>query len=360
MTASRSSANDRSLSRRIPRSALLAASVVLAVTALSACARTRAPRPLTASGTVEADTVRVAAEVGGRVLELGAREGEVVRAGQVVARLDSRLAEARVQEAEAALATARARYEEAAGGTRDEVIRQARAALDQARVQRDAAARERDRLRALVSGGAATAAQLDQAEDRLRAADKALAAAQAAYDQARAGATRAALAVLERAVEQAEAAVKLARLQADLSTVRAPVDGVVSAELAHPGEVVAPGAPLVEIVDTRRLWVRVYIPEADLVRLRTGQPAEVRVDGLPDRRFPASVRWIAPEAEFTPRNVQTPSERTRIVFAVKVAVTDPEGHLKPGLPADVTFLDVGAAPPPVGGPDSSRGESSRS
>lgn len=360
MTVSRTSANDRSLTIHSRRWPLLAASVVVTVTALSACGRARAPRPLTASGTVEAETVRVAAEVGGRVLELGAREGEVVRAGQVLARLDSRLAEARVQEAEAALATARARYAEAAGGTRDEVIRQARAALDQARVQRDAAARERDRIRALLSGGAATAAQLDQAEDRLRAAEQALTAAQAAYDQARAGATRAALEVLERAVAQAEAAVKVARLQADLSTVRAPIDGVVAAELAHPGEVVAPGAPLVEIVDTRRLWVRVYVPEADLVRLRTGQPAEVRVDGLPDRRFPASVRWIAPEAEFTPRNVQTPSERTRIVFAVKVAVTDPEGLLKPGLPADVTFLDADGAAPPPDNPAPSPGEGGRS
>lgn len=346
MTDLRGSASLRSLRKPIGRSTRLAVCLIVAATALSACTRTRAPHPLTASGTVEADTIRVAAEVGGRVLELGAREGEVVRAGQVLARLDGRLAETRVQEAVAALATARARYAEAAGGTRDEVIRQARAALDQARVQREAAARELGRIQALVSGGAATAAQLDQAGDRLRAADQALAAAQAAYDQARAGATRAALDVLQRTVEQAEAAVKLARLQADLYTVRAPLGGVVSAELAHPGEVVAPGAPLVEIVDTRRLWVRVYIPETDLVRLRTGQAAEVRVDGLPDRRFPATVQWIAPEAEFTPRNVQTPSERTRIVFAVKVAVTDPEGLLKPGLPADVTFLDAQAAAPP--------------
>ncbi|MCS7173569.1 MAG: efflux RND transporter periplasmic adaptor subunit [Armatimonadetes bacterium] len=136
------------------------------------------------------------------------------------------------------------------------------------------------------------------------------------------------------AVDQARAAVRLAEVTRWQAVLRAPQSGVVLARLVEVGELVSPGAPILTIADLNRPYLRVFVPEADLGRVRLGQPVEVRVDAYPDRVFWGRVVEIANRAEYTPGNVQTREERTQLVFAVRIALENPDWILKPGLPAD--------------------------
>ena len=127
----------------------------------------------------------------------------------------------------------------------------------------------------------------------------------------------------------------------ELYTLQAPCDGVLLSAMAHESEIVAAGAPLLTVGDTESLLLTVYIPETQIGRVRRGQGVRVTVDSYPDRAFAASVDRIADEAEFTPRNVTTAEERATLVFAVQIGVPNPDGALKPGMPADVAFLEGG-------------------
>jgi HlyD family secretion protein len=139
-------------------------------------------------------------------------------------------------------------------------------------------------------------------------------------------------------VAQAKARVALAEKAASDCTVTAPADGVVTTRSREPGEFVGPGAPLVTISRLDEVWLSIYVPEPNLGRVKLGQAAQVRIDGS-DRQFKGTVTFISPEAEFTPRNVQTPDERAKLVYRVKITLPNPEGVFKPGMPAD-GFLEA--------------------
>jgi HlyD family secretion protein len=147
--------------------------------------------------------------------------------------------------------------------------------------------------------------------------------------------------VLEAKLKQALAAKELAARQIEISSIKAPVEGVVLRKNFEVGEMVNPGTRVLTLADLNNLWVTVYIPETDLGRVQLGQRSMVRVDAFPRDTFKGEVVFIAPEAEFTPKNVVTVSERVKTVFAVKVALGSGNGKLKPGMPADVVFLPVG-------------------
>jgi HlyD family secretion protein len=128
-------------------------------------------------------------------------------------------------------------------------------------------------------------------------------------------------------------------MQAQTARLRllAPIGGVVQKRLMKPGEVVAPGTPILTVADPHDLQLTLYVPEADLGRVALGQAVSIRADAFPDRAFAGRVQSIATRAEFTPRNIQTQKDRQNLVFAVKVRVPNPDGALKAGLPADATF-----------------------
>jgi HlyD family secretion protein len=139
-------------------------------------------------------------------------------------------------------------------------------------------------------------------------------------------------------VRQAEAQVAQVDAALASSTIEAPFGGVVTVRHREPGEAVSPGLPVLTVVDMNDRWVRIYVREDQIGRVAIGQPAHVRSDSHPGKAYQGRVTFIASEAEFTPRNVQTAEERVKLVYAVKVAVTgDPARELKPGVPADVTL-----------------------
>jgi HlyD family secretion protein len=291
---------------------------------------------LVASGTVEATDARLGFQVPGRLAEVAVREGDEVAAGQLLARLDPATAQARRDQAAAQVAAAGAQLADLVAGARRQEIAEARAAVTAAGDRQTDARRDLARTRMLHEGGALpreafdkaelavdlTTSQLTQAEERLRLLE-------AGPRRERVEAQRAAVTQAEAALAGAETAL------ADLE-LAAPFAGVVTVRHREPGEVVAAGQPALTLLDLDDRWVKIYVPEDRVGAVSLGAHAAITTDTYPGRRFDGAVRFIASEAEFTPKTVQTSEERVRLVYAVEVRVTgDPERVLKPGMPADV-------------------------
>lgn len=196
----------------------------------------------------------------------------------------------------------------------------------------------------------AARAEVRQARDRLRLLEAGPRPNQVEAAQAEAEAARDRLALLEAGprpdqvdaaraqVAEAEAALIQARARLADTRIEAPMDGVVLRRNLEPGATATPGTPMLTLVDLQSLWLRAYIPEAELGRVRLGQRARITVDAFPREPFEGRVSEIGSEAEFTPRNVQTQKERVNLVFRVKIAVVNPDGRLKPGMPADAVIV----------------------
>jgi len=295
---------------------------------------------LVASGTVEATEARLGFEVPGRLAAVFVQEGDPVTAGQVMAVLDTTQIHSQLVEARAQTEAARARLAELERGTRSEEILQARARAAAASDRLQQTRSEFDRTRILHEGGAVSAEAFDQARTLLQvAASDSVQAAQALV-QAEKG-PRAETIAAQRAVRaQTEAAVNARLAQISLMSTRAPFDGVVTVRHREPGETVAAGSPAVTVTNLRDRWVRIYVPETSIGRVRLGQEAGITCDSFPGTTYPGEVSYIADEAEFTPKNVQTAEERVKLVYMVKVRVSgDPDRDLKPGMPVDVVLSE---------------------
>ena len=383
--------------------------------------------PLTASGTIETTNVTMAPEVGGRVLEVLAREGDTVQAGQVIIHLDDSLLKAQIAQAQQSAAAAHASRKVAqanydllkAGAQTDQVaaaqqaVKTAQAnvmgmqaqlsqllagptaadttaaeaavaqAAQQQKIMQDAydldvkcyaftrpngvkdtvcpglGTREeqlRGALHTANEGMAAAQARLSQlkqgatpdeitqARARVAAAQAQQAQLQAQLEQLQSGARPEQLAAAQAQIEVAQAqadsaaaAIDVLKMQLDKLTLKAPVEGIVLDRAIEPGEVVMPSSALLTIGDLTNLSISVYVPEDRYGEIQLGQTARIKVDSFPGETFTGIVTHIADQAEFTPRNVQTAEGRASTVFAVRVVVTNADGKLKPGMPADVVF-----------------------
>ncbi len=292
---------------------------------------------LEVSGTIEATEIQLAARTTGEIVRFFVDEGDRVMRGQPLVCPDTTQLALQLRQAEADLAAARASLALLKAGARDEDLRQAEARLARAATRLEQARRDAARIEALHAQGSATDRQLEDARLQLRLAEAEYRAAQAQLEKLRHLARPEELAVARARVAQAEARRDLLRRQLDDACLEAPTDGVVSRRVADPGELAVPGSVLLTLVRLDTVYVQLYIPEPLIGTVQYGQPVTVRVDTWPDRTFEGRVTYIAPEAEFTPRNVQTKEDRTRLVFRIKVTLPNPDGLLKPGMPADATL-----------------------
>jgi HlyD family secretion protein len=305
--------------------------------------------PLEASGTVEATEADLGFNVPGRIASIGVREGDRVTAGEVLARLDAAELEARRQAASAQADAARAGLAEMEAGARSEEVAQGRAAVRAADRRVEDARRDLARARTLHEGGAISQEALEQAETRLALTEADLDQAREQLSILEKGPREERVAAQRASLASAEAAVREIDARLANATVTAPFAGLVTVRHREPGETVQPGQPVVTLMDPDDRWVQIYIPEDRIGTVSLGQPASITSDSYPDRTYDGEVSFIASEAEFTPRNVQTKEERVKLVYAVRVRITaDPELALKPGVPADVVVLDEGAGEPVEG------------
>ncbi|HEX3130066.1 MAG TPA: HlyD family efflux transporter periplasmic adaptor subunit [Thermoanaerobaculia bacterium] len=291
---------------------------------------------LVAFGTVEATDAQLGFQAPGRVVSIAPREGDRVTAGQELARLERSELEARRAQAEAQVAAARANLSELEHGSRQELIAQARAAHTAAAERRSDAERDVARTRRLYEGGAVSREALDKAQTALDVARSQQTQAAEQLRLLQAGPSRETKDAARAQVAQAEAAVRGVDATLGNTVLAAPFDGVVTVRHREPGEIVPAGSPVVTVMDPRSRYVRIYIPENRVGAVRIGTRAAITADTYPGKTYPGEVSFIASEAEFTPKSVQTTEERVRLVYEVKVRVTgDPGFDLKPGLPADV-------------------------
>ena len=275
------------------------------------------PQPLQViygSGRIEADEVRLGVEIPGRVLENAAVEGQTLSAGQLVARLDP---------GDYALQANRAAAQRAAA------LRAAAQIAPQLDVAKHHAQTARVNLRryeTLVRDGAVSAQEVDAQRNTDQAAEDQVRTLEAQRDEAAAQA------------DAAASSLALARSQIDKTRIYAPIGGAVLERLVEPGEVMAPGQAVAVMADLSRVKIKLFVSERDLGRIRLGAPVRLRVDAFPGRDFPARVARIDAQAQFTPRDVHMADERSRTVYGVTVEAANPEGLLKPGMPADAWVL----------------------
>lgn len=293
---------------------------------------------LEASGTVEAVEADLGFNLPGRIDSVAVREGDAVEAGRVLARLDAAELLARRDAMTAQAEAARAVLAEMEAGARSEEIGQARAAVRAASRRLEDASLDLGRARALYEGGAISQEALDKARTVHEVAAASLDQAREQLTLVESGPRQERLTAQRAAVASADAALREIDARLDNATLTAPFAGRITLRHREPGETVQPGQPVVTLMDTDDRWVQIYVPEDRIGTVSIGQPATIRSDSYPDRAYRGEVSFVASEAEFTPRNVQTKEERVKLVYAVRVRILDdPDFSLKPGVPADVTL-----------------------
>ena len=299
------------------------------------------------SGQVEATEVQVASEVGGRIIEMPIAEGDRLEQGDLVARLDTRDIELALQRAHAERALAEAQLRLLQAGSRPEDIRpaEAQAAAASGEVsaaQADLASAEADlqRFEALLQSNSGSQKQRDDAatrrdvgRERLVSARAREAAAREAVARWRAGARREEIEGARARIAVVDAQIAALEKSREDGTVRAPIAGTVSERLLDPGEMAAPRTPIAVITDLDHAWAEVFVDEPDMPRIKLGQQAIVYTDAG-GSGLPGKVSFISPKAEFTPRNVQTADDRSKLVYRAKIAVDNSKGILKQGMPIE--------------------------
>ncbi len=319
--------------------------VLLALLALllGACSRpTSAPAgDLVLSGNIEVTDAQLGFKLPGRVAERLVAEGDRVTRGQLIARLDD--AEQKEERAlrRAELAAVGAALAELEAGSRPSEIAAFEAALRSTEAERDRVRLDFARSRELRGKEAISDRDFESAQAQLKVAEARLAEGTERLKLIKEGPRAETISQARARAEQARAALALAEIRLENTKLLSPLAGVVLSHQVEPGEYVSVGTPVATVADTAQVWVRAYVNQTDLGRVHLGQKVAVRTDTYPNRTYDGAIGFIAAEAEFTPKTVQTPKERVKLVFRLKVDVANARDELKPGMPADVIVKEGG-------------------
>lgn len=318
--------------RRSLRPALLIAPILF----LASCQKKSPNGLIHASGHIEATEVRLAAKVGGKLAELPFQEGDRVKAGDVVARIDTSDAEIDLRRAEAEVASADARLRLLLAGTRVEDIQKMEAEVG--RVEAELANAERDKVRfeGLSERGTATVKARDDARTKVTVLSRQLAGMKAELQKLRIGPRTQEIDNARAQKQVAEAMVASIKQKISDATVTSPREGTVTQRTTEPGEILPAGSVVSVLTDISHPWLNAYVDEPVLSRIKLGDTVRVRVDGS-EKDFTGKITYVSEVAEFTPKNVQTPEERAKLVFRVKIGLDNSGLVFKPGMPADAYF-----------------------
>jgi HlyD family secretion protein len=318
--------------------------VIIAIIAIAAVAALIVSRcssvvkgEIKVSGTIEATSVELSFKVGGRLSKRLVDEGMQVTAGQTVALLeDDELKQERTARGADEKAV-RAALADLAAGSRREEIAQGEAALVRMKADADKLARDAQRAENLFSREVIPRTELDAARSGREASAAAVREAEQRLKLLKAGPRPDAVRQARARVDISAAGLSLAETRLGQATLTSPMAGLVLAKHAEPGEMLAAGAPVVTVARMDEVWLRGYIPEAEVGRVAIGQRARVTADAWPGRILEGRVSFISSEAEFTPKNVQTEKERVKLVYRIKITLPNPKGELKPGMPVDAVI-----------------------
>lgn len=290
------------------------------------------------SGTIECAQVVVSPQISGRIVRIVPQEGAAVRKGDLVAAIDATDYELRLREAGAMLAGAQAQLDLLLAGAREEDVQRAREQVREAQAVAGAAKSDLGRIEELFKKNSATRKQMDDAQAQAERTAAVLSGSEQALARLLHGSRKEEIRAAQALVDQTKARMAQAEKAVADCTVNAPADGVVTTRSREEGEFVGTGAGIVTISRLDDVWLSIYVPESRISKAKLGKAAGVRIDGV-EKTFKGDVSFVSQEAEFTPKNVQTPEERSKLVYRVKIALRNPEGIFKPGMPAD-GYLDT--------------------
>lgn len=293
--------------------------LVVVIAVLTGCSG-NSDNEISASGTIETTEVTVGAKVGGQILKLCVDEGAQVKPGDTLCIIDRSDLEIQLAQALAGADATTAQYKLALHGAREEDIAQAEATLKNAED-------DLHRTENLIKEGSISAKQLDDARTRSIVA-------QQTFDKLKRGLRPEEIDAARAHRDQAVAAVNAIRKRINDAVVIAPSSGVITQKSVEEGEIALPNASLFRLSQLDKVHLVIYVTEEELARVKLGQDANISIDGESKKLYPGKVIYISSVAEFTPKNVQTKEDRTKLVFGVKIEIPNPEQVLKPGMPAD--------------------------
>ena len=321
---------------------LVIALVVIALAAAAGAAywyQQHRDGPLTLYGNVDIRTVNISFRVGGRLQALKVDEGDAVRAGDEVGKLDPAPYEHALQQAVANADAAQAKYDLLLAGYREEEIAQAAASVRQAQAAYDYARNFYQRQQGLWKSRTISANELENARSSRDQAQATLKSAQDRLSQYHTGNRPQEIAQAKASLEQARAALAQSRLDLQDTQLIAPSDGTILTRALEPGSMLSAGNTVLTLSLTRPVWVRAYVNEVALNQTRPGREVLLYTDGRPERPYHGKIGFVSPTAEFTPKTVETTDLRTDLVYRLRIVVTDPDDTLRQGMPVTVQFAD---------------------
>ncbi len=331
------------MKRLIPIVILLAVAIAAGVYFYPRLTKKASPaNELTLSGNIEAHESLVSFKVTGRIVDLPVEEGQQVERGDLLARLDDADYKQKVRIDEANVNVRQSNLALTLAGTREQEIKASQQSMIDAQADLEEKKLDNDRAQVLFSKDEIAAQDRDLAATALKRAEATFKAAQQRYNEAVEGSRKEDITIARANLAEANANLGLSRIDLSYATLLAPSAGVITVREAELGEVVAPGTPVVTLADLDHIWLRAYIAETDLGRIRWGQSASVTTDTYPGKEFHGRISFISPDAEFTPKSVQTYQERVTLVYRIKIDIDNPNHELKPGMPADA-HLELSAA-----------------
>jgi HlyD family secretion protein len=312
---------------------------VLMLLILNGCGDSNNKETVSASGNIEAINITVSSKVTGEVITINKDEGDRVSAGDTIMIIDHEALNYQLDQADAGVEMNQAQLNLLKSGAREEDIRQAEEMMRQAEINYELAAKDKQRMDNLYEAKSITKKQFEDAAARVEMTS-------AQMQSARENLKKMKNLARPEEINQANANLKMKTAAADLlrknirdSYVISPIDGIIVKRFVERGEVVSNFSSLFRISNLEVVDLIIYISQLDLGRIKQGDKVDISVDTFPDKTFEGEIVYISPEAEFTPKNIQTKDERTKLVFAVKVKINNPDLELKAGMPADaVVYL----------------------
>ncbi len=287
------------------------------------------------SGNIEAHESLLSFKVPGRIVELPVDEGQALGAGSLIARLDTDDYRQQVAIDESTAHVRESALNLSLAGSRSQDINAAHQAVVDAKADLEQKKKDFVRYDSLYKLDEVTAQVRDQAQTAVDRAQATYERQSQIYDELVEGTRKEQIAIDRANLHQARQTLGMSRIRLSYTTLEAPFSGVILERQAELGELASAGTPVVTLADLDHIWLRVYLPETQLARVKLGQNVTVRADTFRNKNYKGRVAFISPEAEFTPKSVQTDEERVTLVYRMKVDVENPNRELKPGMPADV-------------------------
>jgi len=321
---------------RIARTFLLCAGLAAAVAAGPACRKgPDGDTRISVSGVIEAVKTDIQAQAQGEIEKIPVKEGQKVAKGDLLCTINADKLHIQLDQIRAGIEGAKARRQLARIGTKKELVAVAQSQVEIAKKQLEIAAVDQERFARLFAEGAVSQTQKEKADLALKTAQEQARGAKENYDMEVRGHEKEEIDMTQADLEGLQAQEQFLLRQLQDTEVKSPVAGIIEVRNVEPGELAVPGTVLFSLIDLTQTYVKAYIPEKYLGRLKLGGAVEVTCDSYPGRIFKGTVDFVASEAEFAPKNVQTTEERLKLVYMVKSYLPNEAGELKPGMPVDV-------------------------